>query len=521
VSSAAELMERDAGAMVRRLFAKDAGLWGLDAATPELTNRMGWLGAPQRYAAAVPDLLALRQAVSSEGVERVVLLGMGGSSLAPEVFGRMFAAPAGTPPLTVVDTTHPDAVLAVLDDLNPARTLFVVSSKSGGTIETSVLNDLCWARAGGQGARFIAITDPGSGLATLAAARGFRRCFENDPEIGGRYSALSFFGLVPAALAGVPVEAIVSGAERAATASAGAARAGDAAGVVGADLGAHLGAAWLNGRDKLTLRTSPAYGPFGVWMEQLVAESTGKHGKGIVPVVDEPVVARAMGSDRVVVAMLEAGRGMDEVPGSVAHAITGLGPLDLGREFYRWEVATALAGAWLQINPFDQPNVAESKKNSEQALAELGAGTAAEPAQGLSGLSAALRGWLGAIKPGDYAAILAYVPATRAHDGLLEAMRRRVLEKTGVATTAGYGPRFLHSTGQLHKGGPATGAFLQIETEPARDVDVPGRGFTLGRLIQAQALGDWRALVSRGRRVLRVRVKADELPGVAAALNAA
>lgn len=506
--------------MVRRLFAKDPTLWVDDPDTPELANRMGWLDAPQRFHEKVDELTAFADNVKQGGFDRVLLLGMGGSSLAPEVFARTFRRRPGSPALTVMDTTHPDAVQLALDGGEIEKTLFVVSSKSGTTIETSSLLEICWKAAGENGAQFVAITDPGTALAQLASSRDFRRCFENDPDVGGRFSALTYFGLVPAALTGVPVREVLERAADAARADAVFAKLGEAESVSGAPLAAHLASSWRDGRDKLTLMTTPGFSAFGVWMEQLVAESTGKQGKGIVPVVDEPVTPRGPAADRCYSSIVESGMAVDMPSWAEAAPTPGLHRLDLGAEFFKWEVATALACAWMRVNPFDQPNVAEAKKHAAAAL-KAGGAAAGPPAQGLADIERPLRDWVESLQPGDYAAILAYVSPTQPVDSLMLRMRRAILNARGVATTANYGPRFLHSTGQLHKGGPPKGAFLQIETEPAKDVPVPGAGYSLGQLITAQALGDCEALTARGRRVLRIRVRAGELERVTSALEEA
>ncbi len=520
MSDTAALLEREAGAMVRRLFAKDPTLWVDDPGAPEVANRLGWLDAPQRYERKLAELTGLADQVKGS-FDRVVLLGMGGSSLAPEVFARSFRRRPGSLALVVLDTTHPDAIAAALEGggAELARTLFIVASKSGTTIESCSLNELCWEKTGQRGGQFIAITDPGTVLAQLAGERGFLRCFENDPEIGGRFSALSYFGLVPAALIGVPLTEVLERAATVATRDALAAQEGRAHEVSGAPLAAHLAANWRGGRDKLTLATTPGYGAFGVWMEQLVAESTGKQGLGLVPIVDEPLVPRALGEDRLYVTMVESGMAVDLPPGADAGSLPGLHRLDLGAQFYTWEIATALVGAWMRVNPFDQPNVQESKTQSQEALKGIKA-AATEPVQGLEGVESALRPWLERLQPGEYAAILAYLPPTQPNDGYLNRIRKAILQSRGVATTLGYGPRFLHSTGQLHKGGKANGAFLQIETSPSRDIQVPGSGHTFGQLIQAQATGDYRALTVRGRRVLRIRLKPGELERLAQATEA-
>ncbi|OGU00674.1 MAG: hypothetical protein A2085_09175 [Gemmatimonadetes bacterium GWC2_71_10] len=517
MSDTAKLLETEAGAMVRRLFAKDPTLWVDDPRTPEVANRLGWLDAPQRYERQLGELTGLVDQVKGS-FDRVALLGMGGSSLAPEVFAKSFRRRPGSLALVVLDTTHPDAIAAALDGGELARTLFIVASKSGTTVESCSLNELCWEKTGQRGGQFIAITDPGTVLAQLAQERGFLRCFANDPEIGGRFSALSYFGLVPAALIGVPLTEVLERAATVATRDALAAKDGNAHEVSGAPLAAHLAANWRGGRDKLTLATTPGYGAFGVWMEQLVAESTGKQGKGIIPIVDEPMVPRALGEDRLYVTMVESGMAVDLPPGADAGSLPGLHRLDLGAQFYTWEVATALVGAWMRVNPFDQPNVQESKAQSQAALKSLKAAES-EPGQGLEGVESALRPWLESLQPGDYAAVLAYTPPTQPTDGYLNRIRKAIVRSRGVATTLGYGPRYLHSTGQLHKGGKPSGAFLQIETSPSRDIQVPGAGHTFGQLIQAQATGDYRALTARGRRVLRVRLKPGELERLAQAME--
>ena len=493
LSSAQRRLAEDGDRVVRALYAKDPSLW----VTPDAVRWLGWLDAPRVYGARAGEFLAFADEVRGAGFTRVALLGMGGSSLAPEVFFRTFGPRVGFPSLVVLDTTDPSTILSLEESGDLTRTFFLVSSKSGTTLETNALAAYFWERTGGKGAQFAAITDPGTSLAALARARGFRRVFENAPDIGGRYSALSCFGLVPAALIGVDVSEVLARAaamaERCATRDAGEA-------MVGPGLGAYFAEAWAAGRDKLTIDAGPTFASFGGWAEQLVAESTGKEGKGLVPIVDEPTGADDAG-DRA-----RVGVG----PGD---------PLDLGAEFFHWEVATATAGAWMGLNPFDQPNVAESKTNTERALEELAAGAVPEPAVGLDALEAAVRAWAARIRPRDYVALLAYVAPTAAHDALLARLRRAVGAARGVATTAGYGPRFLHSTGQLHKGGGAHGVFLQIETEDERDVAVPGAGYTFGRLKLAQALGDHRALRARGRRVLRVRGAEEDLERVAEAVE--
>jgi hypothetical protein len=440
----------------------------------------------------VAELDAFGEEVRLEGATSIVLLGMGGSSLAPEVIQRVFGPRAGWPTLAVLDTTHPDAIAEAEARLDLSHTLFVVSSKSGTTIETSALSAYFWERAGRKGGSFVAITDPGTPLEALARERGFRRVLLGEPEIGGRFSALSVFGMVPASLIGADVGGMLSGADRMASRCS-----GGGAGNPGARLGAVLAEGFQEGRDKLVPTAEGPLAGLGVWIEQLVAESTGKDGIGIVPVVDEPAGGRVLA-----------------LPDVIPVPIEGDSPADLGAEFYRWEFGTALAGAWMGVNPFDQPDVAESKANTEGLLGELASGPP-PAATGLEGLERALSEWLESVRPRDYVAVLCYMRPDAARGQWLHRVRRAVGVARGVVTTAACGPRFLHSTGQLHKGGGGGGAFLQIETEPERELPVPGAGYSFGRLHLAQALGDHRALLARGRRVLRLRVRERDLDEVA------
>jgi glucose-6-phosphate isomerase len=490
--------------VVARIWAKDPSVWNGDPATPEIADRLGWLSVADAMAAEVGTLVAFADEVRAH-FTRVVLCGMGGSSLAPEVLHRTFGAAPGYPSLTVLDTTDPRAVAAAARDRDLRQTLFLISSKSGTTLEPDCLLRHFWSRTGERGSQFVAITDPETPLAALASERGFRRCFLNPPDIGGRYSVLSYFGLVPAALLGIDVARLLERARRMAHASA--------AGVPVPDnpaarLGAVLGEAALDGRDKLTLVLSAGVASFGLWVEQLIAESTGKQGKGIVPVVDEPLGAPAVyGRDRLFVAVALAG---DEDPATASRlaALAEAGhpvvrvPLadryDLGAAFFQWELATAVACAVLGVNSFDQPNVAESKVNTSAVLARRAASL---PAANRADLDR----FFAAIKPGDYLALMAYLPPTPEYDRRLEGVRLRLRDRLTVATTAGYGPRFLHSTGQLHKGGPPAGHFLQITQRASQDIAIPGKPFTFGELEAAQAQGDLLALRTRGRPALRVR----------------
>jgi len=517
--------------LLPRLFAKDPTLWVEgERERHEVVERLGWLDLPLAMLGHVAEVERFAADVRAAGFRRVLLLGMGGSSLGPDVFARLLGGEGGAPTLAVLDTTDPEAVLAAEGAGDPASTFFLVSSKSGSTVESSALAAYFLDRTGGNGAQFAAITDPGSSLAQLGASHGFRRVFLNPPDVGGRFSVLSLFGLVPAALLGVDVRQVLASAQR----SREECRTPDGpAGQRAARLGALLASAVGQGRDKLTLLMPQACEPFGAWVEQLVAESTGKGGTGLLPVVGEAVrEPEAYGADRLFVALCAPGddagpeqRTLTAVA-KAGHPAIAL-PFDprsgLGAAFFEWEVATALCGAWLRLNPFDQPNVAESKTNTDAVLARFRRGDLPAPVpSGVPGdLAGRFASWLSAVRPGDYGAILAYLAPTPSHDALLGRLRAAVGLATGAAVTVGYGPRFLHSTGQFHKGGPPRGAFLQIEAEAERDADVPGAGYTLGRLELAQALGDIEALERRGLRLLRVRVPARDLPAAVDALAGA
>jgi glucose-6-phosphate isomerase len=488
-----------AGSVVERIWQKDPTVWGGTTSTPELANRLGWLDIAERFALS-SDLRTLADRVREE-CDAVVLCGMGGSSLAPDVFGRVFGSGLGYPRLIVLDSTAPDAVRRATAGAEEA--LFVISSKSGSTLETTSFLSYFWQEAGANAPRFVAITDPGSSLFRLASDRGFRRVFEGDPDIGGRFSALSPFGLVPAALMGVDVDTILEHARQAM----------DQCRTPGSDnpgawLGAVLGEAALAGRDKLTLTVSASLGGFGLWVEQLIAESTGKRGVGILPVMDSGLASEASyGDDRVFVS-LEVEGDEDTVTEHLERHAAGGHPVvrlsipgrdHLGGEFFRWEFATAVAAAVLGVNAFDQPNVAESKANTQEVL-DAGAGLPEVEVPDPTDYER----FLGSVRPGDYVAILAYAPPTEHTDRRLEALALCLQERLEVAVTTGYGPRYLHSTGQLHKGGPSRGHFIQIVEPCKEEVPVPGAGFGFGRLARAQAEGDARALQGRERPLLRV-----------------
>jgi glucose-6-phosphate isomerase len=481
-----DLVERRA---TERLWDRDHTLFQDDPA--DCANRMGWLDTFRRSHSLWPELRDAADAIAPT-CDQVVLMGMGGSSLFPEVLGRTFGPAPGHPTLVVLDTTHPDAVQRVIDTCAPDRTFYLASSKSGSTVETRSHLDLFWARSGDP-ERFGVITDPGSPLGSLARDRGYRHVWENDPDIGGRYSALSLFGMVPAALLGLDGEALLDGAEEAAEMLAPLGDDGDHN--VGLRLGAAIGAAAQSGRDHLTLVLDPRIASFGNWLEQLVAESLGKHGIGVVPVVGEPSdVIAATPDDRLVVVIGDVELPTIDGPG-ITLALEET--IDLGAQVLVWEFATAMAGRVLGINPFDQPDVEAAKA---AARAVLGEGAPSEPE------TTSLDEVTGWVEPDDYLAICAFVDPAGDHADALAAARADLGRRLGVATTLGFGPRFLHSTGQLHKGGPADGVFLQVVETGELDVEIPAQPFTFGRLIRAQAAGDLQTLRDRGRRAARVEL---------------
>ncbi len=552
------LREWAAGDAVARLWRRDPTLWSADPDTPELADRLGWLELPETSPATLGPLEALRAGVPFWFTD-LVLLGMGGSSLAPEVVARTMRGEGL--PLTLVDTTHPGA-LRDLEWLRPANTIFVVSSKSGTTVETLSLFRHFWSRTAevveDPGEHFIAITDPGSPLAELGRERGFRAVFEAPVDVGGRFSALSPFGLVPAALSGADVPALLAEAAEAADACR-----DDVHLNPGFLLGAALGELALAGRDKVTFVAASDWNAFPDWAEQLLAESTGKEGRGIVPVVGEPPrPPEAYGEDRVFVGLLLGGDAAreaeqwgeaDETPdlldaleaaGHPTLRIRLEGPEELGALFFVWEVGVAMAGAALGIHPFNQPDVQLAKRLARRAMAGGGAperGSAdAEPgedvqisdadevdlvwelpqfghapprtpvAPDVDGIRARVDDFLAAVEPADYIAVQAFLAGGEEEEELLATLRAALAGATGAATTLGYGPRFLHSTGQLHKGGGDNCVFLQLVDDAGEHVHVPGTDFTFRRLIRAQGLGDLEALGRCERLALRVRVGGPE-----------
>ncbi len=537
----ARLESWTADRVAERLWAKDGSLWAASGKpADEVAAWLGWLDLPEAMSARVAELEHLARDVRQDGYRRAAVLGMGGSSLAPELFSRVFGwagGPAGNGSasadgleLRILDSTHPDVVRGFRSWASAQRTLFCVSSKSGSTTEPNAFQAAMSEVA--PALDFIAITDPGSSLGDVARAQEFRAIVEAPPDVGGRYSALTVFGLVPAALLGVDLGELLARARGMAESC----RTANAADNPGLALGAAMGEAALAGRDKLTILTSPRLAAFGDWAEQLVAESTGKAGRGIVPVVGEPIGdPAAYGDDRFFVFVTLAGEARGEL-GTLAEQLMEAGhrgrhieladPLDVGAEFVRWEIATAAAGIVLGIDPFDQPNVQESKDATTELLeafrtrgalpqpaplvSEAGIAATADPASlGDTPVSVdgAVSQLLTLVAGGrDYLAILAYLPPDDAVEERLQRIRARARDAIGVATTLGFGPRFLHSTGQLHKGGPDSGVFLQLTAEPSKDLPIAGWDETFGTLIAAQALGDLTSLQRRGRRALRLHL---------------
>lgn len=544
VEAALEELERER--VVKRLWDREATLWKPDEAHQKvINNSLGWLTVVRMMSERTGELEAFAAEVRDAGFTHLMLLGMGGSSLCPEVLRRTFTGREGFPELLVLDTTDPDTISSFEQRIDLAHTLFIVSSKSGTTIEPLSFYKYFLHRVGelkgaSAGENFVAITDPGTLMERMATAAKFRRIFLNPSDIGGRYSALSYFGMVPAALMGLDVRELL---RRALDAVEACSATVPANANEGARLGCVIGALAREGRDKLTLVTDQSISSLGLWIEQLIAESTGKEGKGIVPVAGETLgAARSYAADRVFVA-IHTGE-IEKELGQKLSALEHAGhpvvyrrladPYDLGAEFFVWEMAAAVAGYLLSINPFDQPNVQESKDNTNRLLEEFkktGAlpgqsalvsegewkiyGTAASSEKGSPAtLSVAVTEFIGRAVSGDYIALLAYIQETDGHDELLEAIRTHLRDTLKVATTTGYGPRFLHSTGQLHKGGPDNGIFIQLTDDDRTDLPIPGEPYTFGVLKQAQSLGDFSSLEGHNRRALRFHLGHDTEAGL-------
>ena len=505
----------------QRLRERDHTVWRPDPR--EIADRLGWLDAGGFLRSHLPDLTSFVDEVRAEGYRDVVLLGMGGSSLGPEVLRRSFlgshSVQGGHPRLTLLDSTVPGQVAAVTNAIGPACTLFIVSSKSGGTIETMSFyrhfRDLCEsARPENPGANFVAITDAGTPLERLGLEAGFRRVFLNPAEIGGRYSVLSWFGMLPAALAGIDVARLLDRAAAMRDRCLG----DDTEANPGLRLGALVGSMTLAGRDKVTLVTPPPMDSFGLWVEQMIAESLGKEGRGTVPVAGEPLLhPDCYGDDRLFIYLRPRdGENIDEAverleaAGHPVERIDLADCYDLGAEFFRWEYATAIAGSMLDVHPFDQPDVQGAKDNTD-GLLETFLGQGRLPDRAPSGsLNALLR----QAQPGDYFAIMSYFPQDPEADTLLDELRTRVMRRCGIATSAGYGPRYLHSTGQLHKGGPASGLYLQLTLSSHEELPIPGQPYGFDVLSKAQSIGDYQALSNLGRRVITFNLGDDAVSGL-------
>ena len=498
--------------VVERLWRKDASLWKTDEGSKkQIGNSLGWLTVADEMIGVAGELIEFAGMVRARGFRHVMVCGMGGSSLCPEVLARTFGPQSGFPELLVLDSTDPDVIARLRDQIDVEHCLFIIASKSGTTTEPTVFYKYWYDEVGKRrenpGENFVVITDPRSPLVDTAAELGFQRTFLNQSDIGGRYSALSYFGMVPAALMGIDIRKFLERAKET----------NDAL-----KLGTIIGECANAGRDKLTLLIDQQIETLGLWIEQLIAESTGKEGKGILPVSGEPLGEPSVyGDDRVFVSI-----SIGETSASTQVSLRALAAAghpviqrelrdvyDLGAEFFIWEFATACAGWRLGINPFDQPNVQEAKDATRELLSEFSKSGNLPDDQKLAD-DDAIRAQLKSIAPGDYVAFLNYIEELPEIDHKLQEIRTAVRDRTKCATTIGYGPRFLHSTGQLHKGGPNTGVFFQIEATDKTDFPVPGEPYSFSILKQAQALGDFRALVSRDRRVLRINLGDDLLKSV-------
>jgi glucose-6-phosphate isomerase len=544
----AAMQDWQQGKKIDRLWAKDAGLW----TNSDEAKWLGWLDIVERSQKELPRLRALADDIRKAGFQYALLLGMGGSSLCPEVLAETFGRQAGFPRLSIVDSTDPAQVRAAEKSVDLKKTVIIVSSKSGSTLEPNILKQYFFARmqdavgAGEAGKHFIAVTDPGSHMEAVAKADGFRHIFYGDPQIGGRYSALSNFGMVPAAVMGLDVEKLLAKAKAAVDLC----RSNDIKKNVGVHLGLVLGVAANAGHDKITFFTSPAIYDMGAWFEQLIAESTGKQGKGITPVDLEAIASPDhYGKDRIFAyvrlegadnAHLDAGVEKLEKSGQPVVRLTMRDVYDCGQQFFAWEIATAVAGSIIGIDAFNQPDVEAAKVETRRLTDEYektgtlpqaspifeGDGVKlyadAEYAAVLNGgqdiaspdVVGYLRAHLAQIKPDDYFAVLGFIQRNHEHERIMQELRHAVRDKKRVATCLGFGPRFLHSTGQDYKGGPNTGVFLQITADHAQDLAIPDQKYTFGIVIDAQAAGDLAVLQQRKRRALRVHLGKDVAAGL-------
>ena len=535
----------DTETVAGRIWRRDPDLWkpGDAAAAAVIRNRLGWLDVTETMAGRVAELNGLGSEFREARWTDCVLMGMGGSSLCPEVLRTSFGSAPGQPVLHVLDTTDPVAIAELTRALDPRRTGFIVSSKSGKTLETLSHFAHFWkfvddAGIPEPGRHFIAVSDPGTSLTQTAQERSFRRVFQNPEDIGGRYSALSYFGLVPAAVMGIDIKALLARAHAMRWLCASRVP-GDLN--PGLALGTVFGMLHDRGRDKVTILASDRIAAYSLWAEQLIAESTGKEGKGIIPIGSEPIGdPSAYGDDRLFIALR---LGDDPIFDPAVDALRRAGLpvvtfdlsdlLDLGAEFFRWEFATAVAGAALHIDAFDEPNVQESKDNTNAVLARYeqdGALPQEQPAASADGISVfgnisgsptdAIRQHLDTAQHGDYVALMAYITPNAANEAAVQRLRMQIRNFRAIATTFGFGPRFLHSTGQLHKGGPNTGVFIQITGDDREDVPIPDQPFTFSVLKRAQAAGDLQSLRTHGRRVIRIHISGDLIEGLDRLTNA-
>ncbi len=533
---------------VKRLWAHDASLW----TNKDEGNWLGWLGIVDEQIAHNADFKKIAHEIHNAGFTHLVLLGMGGSSLCVEVFGKTFGKKDGYPQVHILDSTDPAQIRTLESKIDIAKTIFIVASKSGTTLEPNIFEQYFYEKvkqsvgAAEAGKRFIATTDPGSQMQKVAESNGFRHIFYGVPSIGGRYSALSNFGMIPAAIQGVDVPKFLDRAEEMVHACASAVPADENPGAI---LGAILGTLQKSGRDKVTLFASPGISDLGAWLEQLLAESTGKEGKGLIPVDRESIGAPDVyGKDRVFVYMRledgadakqDAGIATLEKAGQPVVRIQVANNYELGQEFFRWEIATAVAGSIIGINAFNQPDVEASKIETRKLTDEYeksgslpqetpffeekgvklysddkNAAALKQAAGKDAMLTAYLRAHVNRLKEGDYFAVLGYVERNEQNRTELQSIREAVRDKKHVATCLGFGPRFLHSTGQAYKGGPNSGVFLQITCDDAADLPVPGKKYTFGIVKAAQARGDFNVLTERGRRALRVHLTGDLTAGL-------
>jgi transaldolase/glucose-6-phosphate isomerase len=520
----------EADSVPARLWKHDPILWTMDPeGQAEVKKRMGWMDSPEKARQRLDEYRSFAKQIHDEGINRILVLGMGGSSLTAEVFSSLQAAADIKAPvsLAILDSTDPEQVSLAGGNFPPDKSLYIVASKSGGTAEVMAAFDYFWALSNGDGSRFVATTDPGTSLEVLARKNNFRKIFSSDESVGGRFSALTDFGMVPAALLGMDLSRLLDRADWMKK------QCGEhvpAARNPGLALGAVIGDAALNGRDKLTVLADTPLSAFALWVEQIIAESSGKHDKGILPVPLEPIGGpQVYGQDRLFVYLRQTGELDQKIKAlrEAGYPVVDLSIPDIyeiGAEMYRWEIATVVACSILGVNAFDQPNVESSKKITKARIADyqkngrldegkpawvgMGGSLSVFSSSGVSGATLAeiLNNFFAEAQPNGYVAINAYLPRNEDLVKVLQEMRVAIRAKTGNAVTAGFGPRFQHSTGQFHKGGPANALFIVITAEPAADFEVPTEGLTFGTLIRAQALGDYEALIEAGRNVLRIHL---------------